>query len=140
MAERTLHGVNLTGWLTLEPWVTPELFADSGALDEASLIASLGRKRYRALVRKHRSEFFEAADFTRIASRGFNAVRLPVPWYAYGSKGPECGPRVSCIDCVDKAFDWAEEVGLKVVLMLDASPGHRDFANIAIDGSLDFRE
>jgi len=24
--------------------------------------------------------------------------------------------------------------------MLDASPGHRDFANIAIDGSLDFRE
>ncbi len=140
MAERTLHGVNLTGWLTLEPWVTPELFADSGALDESSLIASLGRKRYRALVRKHRSEFFEAADFTRIASRGFNAVRLPVPWYAYGSKGPECGPRVSCIDCVDKAFDWAEEVGLKVVLMLDASPGHRDFANIAIDGSLDFRE
>ena len=33
MAQRALHGVNLTGWLTLEAWVTPTLFADSGALD-----------------------------------------------------------------------------------------------------------
>ncbi|MDO5119951.1 MAG: cellulase family glycosylhydrolase [Coriobacteriales bacterium] len=140
MAERALHGVNLTGWLTLEPWVTPELFADSGALDEASLITALGRNRYRALVKKHRKEFIEAADFTRIASRGFNAVRLAVPWYAYGSKGPECGPYAGCIDYVDLAFDWAEEVGLKLVLMLDASPGTEKASHVAIDGSLDFRE
>ena len=45
MAARVLHGVNLAGWLTLEPWVTPRLFADSGALDEDALIASIGTKR-----------------------------------------------------------------------------------------------
>ena len=33
MAQGTLHGVNLAGWLMLEPWVTPELFAETGALD-----------------------------------------------------------------------------------------------------------
>ncbi|MBR1829304.1 MAG: cellulase family glycosylhydrolase [Atopobiaceae bacterium] len=140
MAERALHGVNLTGWLTLEPWVTPELFADSGALDEPALVSALGRKRYRALVRKHREEFFEEADFMHIASRGFNAVRLPVPWYVFGSRGPECGPYTGCIDYVDLAFDWAEEFGLKVVIMLAASPGAADAAKVTIDGSLDFRD
>ena len=79
MLLRAFHGVNLSGWLTLESWVTPELFADSGALDEPSLIASLGRKRYRQLVERHRDSFMSQADFTQIASRGFNAVRLPVP-------------------------------------------------------------
>ena len=41
MGNNTLHGVNLTGWLTLESWVTPELFAEAGALDEEALEASL---------------------------------------------------------------------------------------------------
>lgn len=140
MAERTLHGVNLTGWLTLESWVTPEPFADSGALDEPSLVSALGPKHYRALVRQHRKEFFEAVDFTRIAARGFNAVRLPVPWYVFGKRGPECGPYVECLDYVDAAFDWAEEVGLKVVLALAASPGTEEASRVAIDGSLDFHD
>lgn len=140
MAERALHGVNLTGWLTLEPWVTPELFADSGALDEPALTTALGRSKYRSLVKKHREEFYGEEDFTRIASRGFNAVRLPVPWYVFGSRGPECGPYVGCVDYVDKAFDWAEEVGLKVVPVVMASPGTSEAARITIDGSLDFHE
>lgn len=29
---RTLHGVNLSGWLVLEPWVTPSLFAGARRL------------------------------------------------------------------------------------------------------------
>ena len=140
MAEQALHGVNLTGWLTLESWVTPELFVDTGALDEPSLIASLGRRKYQEVVRRHRESFFDASDFKRIAARGFNAVRLAVPWYVYGSKGPECGPYLGCVDYVDLALEWAEEVGLKVVLMLAASPGSEEETNVAIDGSLDFSE
>ena len=31
---RPLHGVNLSGWLVLEPWVTPSLFAGTGAFTE----------------------------------------------------------------------------------------------------------
>ena len=38
MAHGALRGVNLTGWLTLEPWVTPEPFARTGCVDEAQLI------------------------------------------------------------------------------------------------------
>lgn len=138
MSERALHGVNLTGWLTLEPWVTPSLFAESGALDEGRLAQALGTRRYRHAIERHRRRFMEAADFTRIAARGFNAVRLPVPWYVLGDAGPECGPYLGCIDEVDRALDWAEDVGLKVVLQLAASPGANDTERSAIGADTDF--
>ena len=140
MRPRAFHGVNLSGWLTLEPWVTPELFADSGALDEPTLISSLGRKRYRQLVERHREEFMSQADFTQIASRGFNAVRLPVPWYAFGAAGPEPGPYVGCIDHVDHAFAWAEEVGLGVLVALAVSPGSPGEDRALVRDQVDFKE
>ena len=123
MAENALHGVNLTGWLTLEPWVTPELFSGSGALDEPSLVTSLGAKGYREVVRRHRARFLTKDDFSRIASRGFNAVRLPVPWYVFGEAGPNPGPYLGCIDEVDQVLEWAEEIDLKVVFALAVNPG-----------------
>ena len=42
-ATKVLRGVNLTGWLTLEPWVTPEPFARTATVDEVSLAAKLGK-------------------------------------------------------------------------------------------------
>ena len=133
MAARVLHGVNLAGWLTLEPWVTPRLFADSGALDEDALIASIGTKRYRELISEHRRSFLSQKDFTSIASRGFNAVRLAVPWYVFGDAGPDSGPFVGCLEYVDEAFLWAEDIDLKIVLALAVIPGSKaagtDFAH-----------
>ena len=123
MQPRAFHGVNLSGWLTLESWVTPEIFADSGALDEAALMRSVGQTRYQELVEQHRQQFISQADFTQIAARGFNAVRLPIPWYCFGEIGPEPGPYLGCINYVDKAFDWAEEVGLGLLPVIAVSPG-----------------
>lgn len=123
MADRILHGVNLTGWLALEPWVTPELFAEAGALDEASLARTLGPERYGALVREHRTRFIRRQDLVKIASRGFNAVRVVVPWYVYGSDGPEPGARVGCIELVDQLLEWAEDLGLLVVFVFGINPG-----------------
>ena len=123
MASNALHGVNLTGWLTLESWVTPELFAEAGALDEESLASALGARRYADYVRNHRATFVTRDDFARIAARGFNAVRVPVPWYVYGDQGPEPGPYVGCIEYVDQALEWAEEIGLNVVFALAINMG-----------------
>lgn len=123
MGNHPLHGVNLTGWLTLESWVTPELFAEAGALDEEALVGVLGPDRYAECVRRHRETFITREDFVKIASRGFNSVRLPVPWYVYGKEGPEPGPYIGCIEYVDQALDWAEEIGLKVVFALALNLG-----------------
>ena len=123
MGGNSLHGVNLTGWLTLESWVTPELFAGAGALDEEALAIALGPKDYAECVHRHRASFITRDDFVKIAARGFNAVRLPVPWYVYGEQGPEAGPCIGCIEHVDEALDWAEEIGLKVIFSLAINPG-----------------
>ena len=72
MQVRAFHGVNLSGGLTLEPWVTPELFADSGALDEPTLVQSLGIMRYQEIVARHRKGFDHVASFVTYAKR-YNA-------------------------------------------------------------------
>lgn len=129
MSDRHLHGVNLTGWLTLEPWVTPELFAQAGALDEETLARILGDKHYADVVRQHRSTFITRDDFVKIASRGFDSVRLPIPWYVFGDKGPEPGPYQGCIGFVDEALDWAEEIGLKVIFAFVINAGAPNSGN-----------
>lgn len=130
MAESTLHGVNLSGWLILEPWVTPELFAGTGSLGEQTLVSSLGEEMYAELVAEHRASFITEDDFRRISERGLNAVRIPVPWYAFGSEGPECGPRVGCLSELDNALTWAERHGVEVLLALAISPGAPGFEHV----------
>ena len=43
MAKVALHGVNLSGWLSLKPWITPEYFAEAGVLDEIDMTRALPR-------------------------------------------------------------------------------------------------
>ena len=57
----------------------------------------------------------------RIASRGFNAVRLPVPGTPLRRAAQTIG-FVGCMEHVDDALDWAEELGLKVVFALAINP------------------
>ncbi len=121
--RRAFHGVNLTGWLSLESWVTPDLFAGTGALGERGVAETLGRALYRDLVREHRDTFITCEDFEQIARRGFNAVRLPVPWYVFGKDGPEPSFNVGCIEYVDAAMQWAHDNGINVLLVLAISPG-----------------
>lgn len=125
MAERALHGVNLTGWLSLESWITPEMFAGTGSLGEYGLVATLGRELYHDLIEEHRQTFVTEDDFELIAKRGFNAVRLPVPWYVFGSQGPEPGPYLGCTDQIDDALVWANKHGITVLLVLNINPGAR---------------
>ena len=37
-----VRGVNLSGWFILEPWVTPSLFAATGASNDGELQQVLG--------------------------------------------------------------------------------------------------
>lgn len=118
-----VRGVNLSGWLVLESWVTPAIFSGTGALDEVGLVSALGSDRYAEAVRNHRETFITEQDFAAIAARGFDAVRLPVPWYAFGDQGPLPGQFRGCITYVDRAFDWAEAHGLAILLDLGMVPG-----------------
>lgn len=126
-----LRGVNLGGWLLLEKWMTPSLFAGLAATDETTWCAELGRAMATARRRAHWERFVTREDFAWLADAGINAVRIPIghwilgPPYPYHPKyGNDPHPFVEGgIDFLDRALDWAAEFGIGVLLDLHAAPG-----------------
>ena len=126
-----LHGVNLGGWLALEKWMSPALFEGTSAMDETYLCQELGAERARERLKTFRDTFITARDFADIAAKGFNAVRIPVPFFLF----EDIGPYIHCYEYLDRAFDWAEKYGLKVLIDLHTVPGgHNGTDNSGICG------
>jgi len=112
------RGVNLGNWLVLEKWMSPALFEGTGADDEATLVTSLPEDTLRRMYRVHRDEWVNDRDFAFLARLGVDLVRLPVPYFVFG--GFE--PYVACVDYVDRAFEWAQRHGIRVLLDLHTVP------------------
>lgn len=126
--EGRIRGVNLSGWFILEPWVTPSLFAATGASNDAELQQVLGPGAYNERVRQHYETFVSEDDFRRMSAMGLNAVRIPVPWYAFGSQH-ERESYISCVDYLDRANEWASKYGMRVLLDLATVPGGQGDSN-----------
>jgi glucan 1,3-beta-glucosidase len=116
-----LKGVNLGGWLVLERWISPSLFVGTSATDEYSL-CKLPGAGIQSKIREHRDTFITKADFEWLKHRGIEAVRLPVGYWAFGDELPY----MPTIDYIDKAFKWAEETGLYVLLDMHGAPGSQN--------------
>ena len=127
MAER-IRGVNLSGWFIPEPWVTPSLFAATGASNEVELQQALGSAVYNERLRQHYETFITEFDFSRMSAIGFNSVRLPVPWYVFGSQGASLA-YIPVVDYVDRAIEWAEKYHMTVLLDLATVPGGQGDSN-----------
>jgi len=127
---RKVRGVNLGGWLVLEKWMTPSLFAGLKAEDETAWCIEQGDEAER-ILKQHWNTFIGRDDFAWLAAIGINSVRIPVGHWLFGpdypyhrSYGDVRYPFVSGgVAVLDRAFDWAEELGLLVVLDLHAAPG-----------------
>ncbi|MDB5169745.1 MAG: glucan 1,3-beta-glucosidase [Candidatus Saccharibacteria bacterium] len=115
-----LRGVNLGGWLVLEPWLTPSLFANSTATDEYTYCQQ-NQAAWRKL-KQHRDTFITEKDFAWLAAHGIQAVRLPVGYWLFG----DAAPYVETASYVDKAFAWAKKHQLKVLIDLHGAPGSQN--------------
>lgn len=127
MAER-IRGVNLSGWFIPEPWVSPSLYAATGASNEVELQQALGSAAYADRLRQHYETFIGEYDFSRMSAIGFNSVRLPVPWYVFGSQ-VDAVAHIPAIDYVDRAMEWAEKYEMTVLLDLATVPGGQGDSN-----------
>jgi glucan 1,3-beta-glucosidase len=114
-----LRGVNLGGWLVLEPWMTPSLFAGTDAIDEFTFMQSPGAADR---LRRHHQTFITQRDFAWIADRGLDLVRLPVGHWVLGGDPPYMG----AADLLDEAMEWATRHGLAVLLDLHAASGSQN--------------
>ena len=123
-----IRGVNLSGWFILEPWITPSLFASSGASSNYELMQALGAASYNERLRQHLETFITEEDFRRIAAMGLNAVRVPVPWHAFGVQGEQTA-FISIVDYMDRALEWGEKYGIGVLLDLATVPGGQGDSN-----------
>jgi glucan 1,3-beta-glucosidase len=116
--SRPLRGVNLGGWLVLEPWMTPSLFTGTNAVDEYTFCEQGDLQKLRAF----RDTFITEADFAWLAKQGIEAVRLPVGYWLFG----DCEPYDKTVHYVDNAFAWAAKHGIKVLLSLHGLPGSQN--------------
>lgn len=127
-AAEPWRGVNLGGWLLLEPGTAKDLFSKHAvrgveATCEWDLMQTLRRKDAIQDLELHRETYITKADFYKLRSCGLNAVRLPFGyWVVLGAAAgePYVGP---ALQYIDRALDWAEECGLQVVLDLHGAPG-----------------
>ncbi len=126
-----IKGVNLGNWLVLEKWMSPGLFSGTTAEDEYYLPTQLPREVYEARIKTHRAEYITERDFTRIKAMGMNTVRIPVPYFIFGDREPFIG----CVEELDRAFNWAERYGLKILIDLHTAPDSQNgFDNGGISG------
>ena len=116
------RGVNLGGWLALEKWITPSVYAGTQAEDEYTLCDALGKAKASERLRRHRESWITAEDFRWLASRAINAVRLPVG-YGVAEENP---PFLTAFDAVDWAFRTAGRHGIGVLLDLHGVPGSQN--------------
>ncbi|KAK6441252.1 glucan exo-1,3-beta-glucosidase [Oleoguttula sp. CCFEE 5521] len=127
--SETVRGVNLGGWLVLEPWITPSIFQSfamsRGIVDEYTLGKVLGQQAaHDQVLKPHWDNWVQLSDFQKIAKSGFNVVRIPIGYWAFDNSN---SPYASgAAPYLDKAIGWARQVGVKVILDLHGAPGSQN--------------
>ncbi|KAI0800627.1 exo-beta-1,3-glucanase [Fomes fomentarius] len=123
-----VRGVNLGGWLVLEPWITPSLFDNTGVsaiVDEWTFGQYQDGRTARSALKKHWDSWITEQDFTDIAAAGLNHVRIPIGYWAF-----EVGPGEPYISgqlpYLQKGIEWARKHGLKVIVDLHGAPGSQN--------------
>jgi len=124
-----IRGVNLGGWLVLEPWITPSIFQaypmSRGIVDEYTLCDSLGNQTaHDNVLKPHWDSWIQLSDMQKIANSGFNLVRIPIGFWAYNNAGTPYASGATAY--MDSAISWARQVGLKVIVDLHGAPGSQN--------------
>ncbi|KAH8922479.1 glycoside hydrolase family 5 protein [Atractiella rhizophila] len=120
-----IRGVNLGGWLVLEPFISPGLF-DPTIADEWVLSTKLRKEGKLSTISNHYATFITRDDFVQIKEAGLNWVRIPIPYWALGDIWDvEEEPYLvgESWEYFLRAVGWARELGLRICLDLHSVPG-----------------
>ncbi|KAI0539089.1 glycoside hydrolase family 5 protein [Xylaria digitata] len=128
-ATKPARGVNIGGWLSLEPFITPSLFDyDSrlGIVDEWTLCKHLGAKTTATTLEKHYATFVTEQTFKEIRNAGLDHVRIPYSYWAVQTYDDD--PYLFRISWryLLRGIEWARKYGLRVNLDLHGLPGSQN--------------
>jgi len=143
----TIRGVNLGGWLVLEPWILPKFFekANEGVprakdnkftiVDEYTMrSAKDGTNDRAAMLRDHWQTWVTEDILETLANAGITHLRVPVGyWYfVYPSHeesvfGRFKSDHAMALEQLKKvANEWAKPRGLHILLDLHTAPGSQN--------------
>ncbi|KAI0299824.1 glycoside hydrolase family 5 protein [Russula brevipes] len=127
-SETKVRGVNLGGWLVLEPWITPSLFENTGnpnIVDEWTFGQLQDRNTAQRVLKAHWDSWITESDFAEIAAAGLNHVRVPIGYWAWEVASGE--PYIQGqLDYLREAVTWARKHGLKLIIDLHGVPGSQN--------------
>ncbi|KAG8739546.1 hypothetical protein FRC10_005456 [Ceratobasidium sp. 414] len=141
--EDLIRGVNIGGWLVLEPFISPALyepyqptnpdFSGIRAVDEWTLCQAIAANKSSGGVAKvienHYATFITEEDFAEIAGAGLNWVRIPLPYWAIEKYDDEPFLEGVAWKYFLKAIEWARKYGIRINLDLHTIPGSQNGFN-----------
>ncbi|ORY02208.1 putative exo-beta-1,3-glucanase [Basidiobolus meristosporus CBS 931.73] len=138
-----IRGVNLGGWLLIEPWITPSLFEQflgkpNAAVDEFTFCQYLGKSEAYRQLQLHWGTWVTEVDFQKLANYGLNTVRIPYGYWMVDSREDE--PYVQGqYPYLRQAVNWAIKYNMHVLLDLHGAPNSQNgFDNSGRVGSIDW--
>ncbi|KHO01773.1 exo-beta-1,3-glucanase [Metarhizium album ARSEF 1941] len=126
--SRPARGVNLGGWLSLEPFITPSLFdynVQMGIVDEWTLCRHLGESAASNLE-SHYASFVTEDTFKAIAAAGLDHVRIPFSYWAVEVYDGDAYVFRASWRYLLRGIEWARKYGLRVNLDLHGLPGSQN--------------
>lgn len=125
-----IRGVNLGGWLSIEPFITPSMFntyqSNQGIVDEYTLSQLLGPSDAATMLEKHYALFINEQTFRDVQDAGFDHVRIPFSYWAVTTyPGDPYVPKISWRYLL-RGIEYARKYGLRVNLDLHALPGSQN--------------
>ncbi len=130
--EVQLRGLGLGGWLVPEGYMLQTAsFANSPTAIQNKIAALVGSTNAAQFWQKYRTNFVQKRDIDRIASWGFNSIRLPMH---YALLNPKDQPGVyleSGFAIIDSLLSWCEADHLYLILDLHCAIGGQNKDNIS---------
>jgi len=152
--DGTVRGVNLGGWLLLEPWITPSIFEEVNVgenhlkvVDEYTYAQYVDPVFAKERLERHWNEFYQQSDIEALAEVGISHIRIPYGYWLVDVAEDEPFPTPPANDTDGQRFylkrmiQWAEQSGIKVLLDLHGGPGSQNgFDNSGKRGEVHWHE
>merc|ERR1711936_544148 len=135
-SDGKIRGVNLGGWLLLEPWITPELFREVNGdreliVDEWTFAYYVDADSATEILQTHWDTFITKSDFEILPKAGISHLRIPVGYWAVDVQEGEPFPQPQdesegILFHLKQAFLWAEKLDMKVLVDVHGAPGSQN--------------
>ncbi|RHY15813.1 hypothetical protein DYB36_007756 [Aphanomyces astaci] len=135
-----VRGVNLGGWLVLEPWLTPTLFyqflgtqerfgdkaPEKTGMDQYTFCTALGPEEANRQLRIHWNQWVTEKDIAELVSFGINSVRIPVGDWMFVPYGPYVGCTDGSIEHLDRVLDLCKKYGINALIDIHGHIGSQN--------------